>query len=128
MDHQPGLGDVVLGCVAVVVASLVLTYCIRQAWSGNRVYWICAVGALGVILGVIGQQAYPSDDAVHQFGLAAASQRAPGLWNSGVTLPIVGIRVTPLAFGGGLLTVAGLAALLVSEPADARRNRHEPVR
>ena len=46
---------------------------------------------------------------------AAASASAPGPWDAGVSLPLIGIRVTPVAIVGLLVAAVGLSLVLLFE-------------
>ena len=65
--------------------------------------------------GVVGQRAFPSAEAVRRLGSAAAASSRPGPWDAGVSLPLIGTRLTPLALSGLLVAVAGLSFLLIFE-------------
>ena len=58
---------------------------------------------------------FPSPAAVARLGAAAASTSAPGPWDAGVSLPLIGIRVTPVAIVGLLLAAVGLSLVLLFE-------------
>lgn len=108
--------QVVIGIVAVLAGCLAMTssaYAGRQ--TGNWLYFICTVGSLAFVAGVVGQRAFPSPEAIARLGSAGAATSAPGPWDAGVSLPLVGIRVTPVAIIGLLLAAVGLSLVLLFE-------------
>ncbi len=50
-----------------------------------------------------------------RLGAAAAAVSAPGPWDAGVSLPLIGVRVTPVAIGGLLFGAVGLSLVLLFE-------------
>ena len=48
-------------------------------------------------------------------GAAAAAVSTPGPWDAGVSLPLIGVRVTPVAIGGLLFGAVGLSLVLLFE-------------
>jgi hypothetical protein len=108
--------QVVIGILAVLAGCLVVTtsaYAGRQ--TANWLYYICAVGALAFVAGVVGQRVFPSASAVARLGAVQASTSAPGPWDAGVSLPLIGIRVTPVAIVGLLVAAIGLSLVLLFE-------------
>jgi hypothetical protein len=67
---------------------------------------------------------FPSEDAQKRDPLGAA-KHAPGVWDAGVQIPVVGVQATPLAVGGFLVAVVGLSLVLFFEvvPSDEERSR-----
>ena len=130
----PMVGQVILGIIAVLAGCLATTSAVVAArHTGNWLFFICALGATAFVAGVVGQRVFPSPDAVARFGQSSASVSIPGPWDAGVLLPIVGIRVTPVAIGGLLVAAVGLSLVLLFErvpgtvrtPAAARPSRLE---
>ncbi|MEA2637139.1 MAG: hypothetical protein QOE18_196 [Chloroflexota bacterium] len=130
----PMVGQVILGIIAVLAGCLATTSAVVAArHTGNWLFFICALGATAFVAGVVGQRVFPSPDAVARFGQSSASLSIPGPWDAGVLLPIVGIRVTPVAIGGLLVAAVGLSLVLLFErvpgtvraPATARASRLE---
>ena len=109
-----GIVAVLLGCLAITSAA----YAGRH--SGNWLYFICALGSLAFVVGVVGQRVFPSPSAVARLGAAAAASSAPGPWDAGVSLPIIGIRVTPVAIVGLLIAAIGLSLVLLFERIPSR--------
>jgi hypothetical protein len=112
----PTPGQILLGIFAVLAGCLAATtafYAGRQ--TGNWLYFICAAGAVAFVAGVVGQRVFPSASAVAHLGAAAAAVSTPGPWDAGVSLPLIGVRVTPVAIGGLLFGVVGLSLVLLFE-------------
>lgn len=107
--------QVVIGILAVLAGCLAVT---TSAYAGrqtrNWLYYICTVGSLAFVVGVVGQRVFPSPSAVARLG-AAATASAPGPWDAGVSLPLIGIRVTPVAIVGLLVAAVGLSLVLLFE-------------
>lgn len=113
----PSAGQVTLAVVVCTLAALAATGSLEAARrTRNWLYLVCAVGALGVVAGVVGQRVFPSEDAVQRLGRTVAERQVPGPWDAGVSIPGVGIRATPVAVGGALVAVAGLSLVLFFEP------------
>jgi hypothetical protein len=112
----PTTGQVLLGVVAVLLGCLAITSSVVTArHTGNWLYYLCALGALAFVTGVVGQRVFPSQAAVAHFGAVAASVSTPGPWDAGVSLPIIGVRVTPVAIIGLLVGAVGLSLVLLLE-------------
>jgi hypothetical protein len=113
----------VIGIIAVLAGCLAVT---ASAYAGrqtrNWLYYVCTVGSLAFVAGVVGQRVFPSPSAVARFA-AAASTSAPGPWDAGVSLPLIGLRVTPVAIVGLLVAAVGLSLVLLFErvPGTVRR-------
>jgi len=58
---------------------------------------------------------FPSPAAIARLGATAAGASAPGPWDAGVSLPLIGIRVTPVAIVGLLVAAVGLSLVLLFE-------------
>jgi len=122
-----GIMAVLAGCLAVTTSA----YAGRQ--TGNWLYFICTLGSLAFVAGVVGQRVFPSAAAVARLGPVDALTSSPGPWDAGVSLPLIGIRVTPVAIGGLLIAAVGLSLVLLFEripgpgrtTAPARRSRLE---
>ena len=112
----PTPGQVLLGIFAVLAGCLATTTSVHAGrQTGNWLYFICAAGAVAFVAGVVGQRVFPSATAVAHLGAAAAAVSAPGPWDAGVSLPIIGVRVTPVAIGGLLFGAVGLSLVLLFE-------------
>jgi Zn-dependent protease len=113
----PSVADVVIGSVAVVLASVAGAYAMRAAVHGRRLWLICVVGCAAAVAGIAGQQTFPSEDALTRLGKDAAARQLPGPWDAGVGVPLLGLHLTPVTLAGLLLAVAGLSLVLFLEPA-----------
>jgi hypothetical protein len=119
----PTVGQIVLGSLAVLAGCLATTGAIVAArHTGNWLFFICALGGAAFVAGVAAQRVFPSPAAIGRLGPSGASVSTPGPWDAGVLLPIVGIRVTPVAIGGLLVAAVGLSLVLLFErvPGKAR--------
>ena len=108
-----GILFVVGGCLGTAVAVELM----RR--SRNWLYAVVAIGCAGLVAGVVGQRRFPSDDQVTTLGADAASRLTPGPWDAGVSIPVIDLHATPVALGGVLVALAGLALVLFFEPAPA---------
>ena len=114
-DH-PGIGDVVLASVSVAIGCIAAAAAIRAGYrSGNWFAFLCAAGCAAFVAGVTGQRTFPSAAAVQRLGQVAASTSIPGPWDAGVSLPLIWIRLTPVAVIGILVAALGLSLLLLFE-------------
>jgi hypothetical protein len=112
----PTIGQVLLGSLAVLAGCLATTSAVvagRQ--TGNWLYFICALGSLAFVAGIVGQRVFPSPSAVARLGAAAANTSTPGPWDAGVSLPLIAVRVTPVAIAGLLVAAVGLSLVLLFE-------------
>jgi hypothetical protein len=116
-----GILAVLFGCLAVTAS----TYAGRQ--TGNWLYYVCTIGSLAFVAGVVGQRVFPSPSAIARFG-SAASSSVPGPWDAGVSLPLIGIRVTPVAIVGLLVAAVGLSLVLLFERVPGRVRVTAPTR
>ena len=127
----PTLGDVFLGVAGVVLGLLGAAITIRSGYrTGNWFAYVCALGCLAFAAGIVGQRTFPSTEAVQRLGSAAAATSIPGPWDAGVSLPVIAVRLTPVAVGGILVAAVGLSLLLLFEriPDPARLVWTEPRR
>ncbi len=104
-----GIFAVLLGCLAMTTSTAAARH------TGNWLYYICTVGSLAFVVGVIGQRVFPSPAAIARLGASAAATSAPGPWDAGVSLPLIGLRVTPVAIVGLLVAAVGLSLVLLFE-------------
>jgi hypothetical protein len=112
----PTPAQVLIGIFAVLAGCLTMTTSVAAArHTGNWLYYICTVGSLAFVAGVIGQRVFPSPAAIARLGATAAASSAPGPWDAGVSLPLIGIRVTPVAIAGLLVAAVGLSLVLLFE-------------
>ena len=129
--QPPGFGDVFLAAISVAIACVACAAAVRAGWiSGNWFAYLCALGCAAFVAGVAGQRSFPSASAVQRLGQAAANTSVPGPWDAGVSLPVVAIRLTPVAVAGILVAAVGLSLLLLFErvPDPARISWREPRR
>jgi hypothetical protein len=110
---------VVLAVIVVVAACIGCAAAVEAARRSRNWLWlICALGMVAVVAGVVGQRAGAGgSDSTGQ----SSPGRSTGPWDAAVSLPGVGIDVTPVALGGFLLAAAGLSLVLYLEPAAGRR-------
>lgn len=133
MQGQPPTpGDVVLAIVVVLAGCAGCGAALYAAWrSGNWLGYICAAGCAAFVAGIAGQRAFPSQAAVRALGQALAETSRPGPWDAGVSLPLIGIRITPVALAGLLITAASVSLMLlfehVPDPARVRSVRHREL-
>jgi hypothetical protein len=121
--------QIVIGIIAVLAGCLAVTtsaYAGRQ--TGNWLYFICTLGSLAFVAGVVGQRVFPSAAAVARLGAVEASTSSPGPWDAGVSLPLIGIRVTPVAIVGLLIAAVGLSLVLLFERTPGAGVATAPVR
>jgi hypothetical protein len=112
----PTPAQVVIGIIAVLAGCLAMTTSVAAArQTGNWLYYICSVGSLAFVAGVVGQRVFPSPAAIAKLGASAAATSAPGPWDAGVSLPLISIRVTPVAIVGLLVAAVGLSLVLLFE-------------
>src|SRR5215472_1868317 len=100
---------VVAGCIAGAAA-------VQLAWrGGNWLGYVCAIGCAMFVVGIAAQRTFPSAAAVHTLGQALAQTSRPGPWDAGVSLPLIGLRMTPVSLVGLLMAVLGVSLILLFE-------------
>jgi len=122
----PTAAQVVIGTATVAVALVTAAYATRAVLRGHRLWAVCATGCVLVVVGVVGQRTFPSADAVSKLGRDEAARQFPGAWDAGVSIPVVGLHVTPVALVGLLLTVAGTSLVLFFEAPPAEPDATRP--
>jgi hypothetical protein len=115
----PTSAQVIIGTVTVVLACLAGAWATSAVLRGHRLWLVGAAGCLLVVAGVVGQRTFPSADLVGRLGKDQASRQVPGPWDAGVSIPLVGLHVTPVTLVGLLLAVAGTSLVLFFEPPDS---------
>lgn len=130
--QAPSPPDVVIAIVAVVAGCAAAAAAVYMAWrSGNWLGYVCAAGCAAFVAGVVGQRAFPSQAAVRALGQALAEASRPGPWDAGVSLPVIGIRITPVTLAGLLIAAASVSLMLlfehVPDPARVRTIRHRAL-
>jgi hypothetical protein len=68
----------------------------------NWLHHIGTAGGLFIVAGIVGQR-------------TVASGAALGPWDAGITVPVVGVRLDPVAAAGIILTLLGLTLTLLFE-------------
>jgi formate hydrogenlyase subunit 3/multisubunit Na+/H+ antiporter MnhD subunit len=99
----PTPGQVVVGILAVFAGALIAcvsAFLARR--SHNWLHYLAAVGGLAIVAGIIGQQTIVDGAAV-------------GPWDAGIGVPLIGVRVDPVAAGGILLALVGATLTLLFE-------------
>jgi hypothetical protein len=128
----PAPTDVLLAIAAVLVGCFAGAAAFGAGWrSGNWLAYVCGLGCAAFVAGVVGQRVFPSAQAVAQLGQLAAGSSRPGPWDAGVSLPVIGVRITPVALVGLLVAAVGLSLLLlfehVPDPGRVRGVAHLPL-
>jgi hypothetical protein len=99
----PTPGQVIIGIAAVLCGALIATtsaFVARR--SGNWLHYLGTAGGLLIVAGVIGQR--------------TAVDGAPiGLWDAGITIPALGVRIDPVATAGIIVALLGLVLTLLFE-------------
>ncbi|MBV8194883.1 MAG: hypothetical protein JOY80_05085 [Candidatus Dormibacteraeota bacterium] len=114
--QEPGVGDVLLAIVFAVVGCLAGAYAAYSGWrTGNWFAWLCALGCAAFVVGIAAQRSFPSEAAVQALGNTAAASSRPGPWDAGVSLPVIGVRITPVTLGGLLVAAFSVSLLLLFE-------------
>lgn len=102
--------EVVIGCLATLGGCVGAAVAFSSPGrGGSRLSHICGIGAVIFVAGVAGQRSF-------------AGPGSPGPWEAGVALPLIGLRLTPVAVCGILMVLLGLSLVLFLEspPAGAR--------
>lgn len=99
----PTPGEVLIGIAAVVGGALIATtsaFVARR--SGNWLHHLGTAGGLLIVAGVVGQR--------------SAVDGAPiGLWDAGISVPVIGVRLDPVVAAGIILALLGLVLTLLFE-------------
>ncbi|MBV8084394.1 MAG: hypothetical protein JO247_06225 [Chloroflexi bacterium] len=104
----PSVGDVVIGSLAVVIGCVGGVAALGAAFRGGNWFgYFCALGCTAFVAGVVGQRSYPAP--------GGTPSSPPGPWDAGVTIPLIGIHITPIAVAGLLVAAVGLSLLLLFE-------------
>jgi hypothetical protein len=99
----PTPGQVVIGVAAVLAGALIATtsaFVARR--SGNWLYHLGTAGGLIIVAGVVGQR-------------SAGGGQSSALWDAGITVPLIGVRLDPVAAAGIILALLGLVLTLLFE-------------
>ena len=98
----PTPGQVVLGVLTVLAGALIATVSAFMARrSHNWLHHLGTVGGLLIVAGVVGQR--------------TVSGSATGAWDAGITIPVIAVRINPVAAAGIILTLVGLTVTLLFE-------------
>ena len=110
----PTPAQVVIGILTAMVAALIATASFFMARrSRNWLFHLGTLGGLLVLAGVVGQRT-PAGPAV-------------GPWETGLTVPVLGLRIDPVAAAGIILTLLGLTLTLLVERVVAASDRPAPL-
>ena len=133
MNPQPPQPtDVVIAIVAVVAGCVLGATAVYSAWrTGNWLGYLSALGCAAFVVGIAGQRTFPSAAAVRTLGQALAATSRPGPWDAGVSLPLIGLRITPVTLVGLLVAALGVSLMLlfehVPDPGRVRVVRHRAL-
>ena len=127
--QPPAPTDVVIAIIAVVAGCILgATAAYSARATGNWLGYVCAIGCATLVAGIAGQRTFPSAQAVRALGQALAQTSRPGPWDAGVSLPLIGLRVTPVSLAGLLVAALGVSLMLlfehVPDPGRVRVVRH----
>jgi hypothetical protein len=110
----PTPGQVVLGVLTVLVGALIATASAFMARrSHNWLHYLTAAGGLLIVAGVVGQR--------------TVSGSAMGAWDAGISVPVIGVRLNPVAAAGLILTLVGLTVTLLFERVVDESERPGPL-
>jgi hypothetical protein len=99
----PTPGDVVLGIAAVIVGALIAaTAAFLARRTRNWLLHLDTAGGLLIVAGVVGQRTPGVGTAL-------------GPWDAGITIPVLGVRIDPVAAAGIVVTLIGLVLTLLLE-------------
>ena len=130
--QPPAPTDVIIAIIAVVAGCIAGAAAVYSAWrSGNGLGYLTGIGCTAFVIGIAGQRTFPSAAAVRALGQALAQTSRPGPWDAGVSLPLIGLRMTPVTLVGILVAALGVSLMLLFEhipdPARVRVVRHRPL-
>ena len=114
--QPPAPTDVVIAIIAVVAGCVLgATAAYSARTTGNWIGYVCAIGCATFVVGIAGQRTFPSAQAVRTLGQALAQTSRPGPWDAGVSLPLIGLRMTPVSLVGLLVAALGVSLMLLFE-------------
>lgn len=130
--QPPTPGDVILAMVAVLAGCVTGAFAAHHAWrTGNWLGYLSALGCAAFVVGIAAQRTFPTAAAVRALGQALAQTSRPGPWDAGVSLPVIGTRITPVSLVGLLAAALSVSLLLmfehVPDPARLRGVRHRAL-
>ncbi len=99
----PTPAEVVIGILAVLAGTLIASVSVFLAnRSQNWLHYVAAAGGVLIVAGIVGQR--------------TATDGAPaGLWNVGISVPVLGVRLDIVAAIGILATLVGVTLTLLFE-------------
>jgi formate hydrogenlyase subunit 3/multisubunit Na+/H+ antiporter MnhD subunit len=99
----PTPGSVILGVGAVLAGALVATVSASLArHTRNWLHHLGTIGGLLIVAGVAGQR-------------TVADGVALGPWDAGIGIPLIGVRLDPVAAAGIVIALLGLTLVLLFE-------------
>ncbi len=99
----PTPGQVAIGVLGVVAGALVAAVSAFMARrSRNWLHHLGTAGGLLIVAGIVGQR-------------TAVDGARLGAWDAGITVPVLGFRLDPVAAGGIILALLGLTLTLLFE-------------
>jgi hypothetical protein len=111
----PSPGQVAVAVLAVAVAALIASasaFLARR--SHNWLYHLGTVGGLLIVAGIVGQRTVTDGARL-------------GAWDAGISVPVVGVRLDPVAAGGIILVLLGLTLTLLLERVVDENDRPPPL-
>jgi hypothetical protein len=102
IPSAPTPGQVFIGVGAVLAGALIATtsaFVARR--SGNWLHHLGTAAGFLIVAGVVGQR--------------SAAGGATGLWAAGITVPLLGVQLDPVAAAGIILALLGLVLTLLFE-------------
>jgi hypothetical protein len=111
----PTPGQVVVGVIGVLAGALIASVSAFLARrSHNWLHHLGTVGGLLIVAGIVGQR-------------TVADGARLGAWDAGITVPVVGVRLDPVAAGGIILALVGLTLTLLFERIVDEDDRPRPL-
>lgn len=99
----PTPGQVVIGVAAVLCGALLAATSVFLARrSGNWLHHVGTAAGVLIVAGVVGQRS--ADDGSPM-----------GLWDAGIDVPVLGLRINPVTATGVILALLGLVLTLLFE-------------
>lgn len=101
--QPPSPGEVIIASLAVLAGALIAaTSALLARRTGNWLHHLGTAGGLVIVAGLVGQRTISPGAAM-------------GPWDAGVTVPLLGVGVTPVAVAGIILTLIGVALTMLFE-------------
>lgn len=103
VPQPPAIAEVAVAAISVLLAAFVAAASAHLAWrSRNWLFHVGTVGGLVVVAGVVGQKNPVAGQAI-------------GPWDSGITLPLINVGITPVCAAGLILTLVTITLVLLFE-------------